>query len=50
MTVDRGEIIYEQDETLDKIYFICRGQVKLYIDMLNYIYDRNLALKVIEHN
>ena len=42
MIIDRGEIIYEHNDAMDKIYFISYGQIKLYIDMLLHVNDGNL--------
>ena len=43
-----NEVLYEQGDELDQIYFISHGKVKLYIDMLKYVQDNRLKDKLID--
>lgn len=46
LSFSKGEIVYENGDTTDSIYFISRGTVILYIDILFYVEDSNLRMRV----
>jgi CRP-like cAMP-binding protein len=40
MNLGQGELLYQQNETADKFYFIFTGRFKLHVDLNNFIDDK----------
>jgi hypothetical protein len=43
-----NELLYQQGDACNDIYFIQEGRVKLYIDVVDYIYDERMLAAIRE--
>lgn len=48
ISLGKNELLYQQGDACDNIYFIHTGRVKLYIDVVDYIYDERMLSAIRE--
>lgn len=48
ISLGKNELLYQQGDACDNIYFIHTGRVKLFIDVVDYIYDERMLAAIRE--
>ena len=48
ITLGKNELLYQQGDACNDIYFIREGRVKLFIDVIDYIFDEKVLTGIRE--